>query len=114
MSLVGERFSCEKLKSGKACMTRDEIRVEIIRVFNELFEIENPGDDDDLREVYEFDSIDAIELLREIEIMLGSPLTRPEKKKAMEIRTINHIIDYVESLSLTRSNASSNPDNISS
>ena len=95
-------------------MKRDKIKVEIIRIFNELFEIENPGYDDDLREVYEFDIIDAIELLREIEIMLGSPLTRPEKKRAMEIRTINHIIDYVESLSLTRSKESSNPGNISS
>ncbi len=94
-------------------MTRDEIGVEIIRIFNELFEIENPGNDDDLREAYEFDSIDAIELLREIEIMLASPLTQPEKKKAMEIRTINDIIDYVESLSLTRSKGSSNPGNIS-
>lgn len=94
-------------------MTRDEIRIEITRVFNELFEIENPGFDEDLREAYEFDSIDAIELLREIEIMLDSPLTRPEKKKAMEIRTINDIVDYVESLSLTRSKGSSNPGNIS-
>jgi acyl carrier protein len=87
--------------------------VEIISVFNDLFEIENPGNDDYLREAYEFDSIDAIELLGEIEIMLASPLTQSEKKKAMEIRTINDIIDYVESLSLTRSKGSSNPGNIS-
>jgi acyl carrier protein len=83
-------------------MTRDEIKYEIIRIFREQFEIENPGLDEDLREIYEFDSIDAIELLREIEIFLNSELTRAEKKKAMEIRTVNQILDYVELLSLTR------------
>ena len=83
-------------------MTRDEIKSEIIRIFRDQFEIENPGLDEDLRDEYEFDSIDAIELLREIEIMLGSDLTQAEKKNAMEIRTINHILDYIESLSAAR------------
>jgi acyl carrier protein len=83
-------------------MTREEIKTQILRIFKDQFEIENPGLDDDLREVHEFDSIDAIELLGEIEIILSSELTRAEKKGAMEIRTINHILDYVESLSLAR------------
>jgi len=83
-------------------MTRDEIRSEIIRIFSEQFEIENPGLDDDLREAYEFDSIDAIELLREIEILLGSELSRAEKKNAMEIRTLNQILDYIELLAQFR------------
>ena len=83
-------------------MTRDDIKSEIIRIFSEQFEIENPGLDDDLRNGYEFDSIDAIELLREIEILLGSELTRAEKKNAMEIRTINQILDYIELLARTR------------
>jgi acyl carrier protein len=83
-------------------MTRDEIKAEIIKIFSEQFEIENPGPEDDLREAYEFDSIDAIELLREIEILLGSELSRAEKKNAMEIRTINQILDYIELLAQTR------------
>ena len=83
-------------------MNRDEITSEIIKIFREQFEIVNPGLDEDLRETYEFDSIDAVELLREIEILLGSELTRAEKKQAMEIRTINQVLDYIESLSLTR------------
>jgi len=83
-------------------MTRDEIKSEIIKVFRDLFEIENPGLDEDLRETYEFDSIDAIELLREIEILLGSELSLEEKKKAMEIRTIYHVLDYIEWLRSTR------------
>ena len=84
-------------------MTRDEIKSEIIRIFSGQFEIENPGLDHDLRDTYEFDSIDAIELLREIEILLGSELTRAEKKNAMEIRTINQILDYIELLAQSRS-----------
>ena len=83
-------------------MTREEIKTEILRIFEDQFEIENPGLDDDLREVHEFDSIDAIELLSEIEVLLSTELTRAEKKGAMEIRTINHILDYIESLSLAR------------
>jgi acyl carrier protein len=83
-------------------MTRDEIISEIIRIFRDQFEIENPGLDDDLRDAHEFDSIDAIELLREIEIMLDSELTQAEKKNAMEIRTINDILDYIELLSSAR------------
>ena len=84
-------------------MNRQEIESAIIAIFREQFEIEDPGLDEDLRDVYEFDSIDAIELLREIEIMLGSELTRPEKKQAMEIRNLNQIVDYVEGLAAARS-----------
>ena len=83
-------------------MNRDEITSEIIKIFREQFEIENPGLDEDLREMYEFDSIDAIDLLREIEILLSSQLTRAEKREAMEIRTVNQILDYVELLEFTR------------
>ena len=83
-------------------MTRDEIKFEILRFCKETFEFENPGLDDDLRDVHGFDSIDAIELLREIEILLGIKLTREEKEKAMFIRTINQILDYIETLALTR------------
>ena len=83
-------------------MTRDAVRDAILKVFAERFEIKDPGEDEDLREVYEFDSIDAVELLREIELLLGSPLTYEEKKGAMEIRTVGQIVDYVLSLAATR------------
>jgi acyl carrier protein len=79
-------------------MTREEIQSKILEIFREEFEIEAPGMDDDLREKYEFDSIDALELLGEIEEFLGSELTQDEKKEAMDIRTINQICDYVELL----------------
>jgi len=84
-------------------MTRSEITQRILTIFSERFEIDHPGLDDDLREVHEFDSIDAIELLREIEIMLGSELTHDEKRQSMDISTINDIVDYVEALAAVRS-----------
>jgi acyl carrier protein len=83
-------------------MEGDRIKAELLRIFRTLFEIENPGLDEDLREVYEFDSIDAIELLREIEVMLDTVLTRAEKEGAMEIRTLGQIIDYVQHLAAQR------------
>ena len=79
-------------------MTRNEIEKAILRIFHDQFEIDNPGLEDNLREVHEFDSIDAIELLREIEILLGIGLTREEKKAAMDVRTIKQIVDYVLAL----------------
>lgn len=80
-------------------MTRNEIEKAILRIFHDQFEIDNPGLEDNLREVHEFDSIDAIELLREIEDMLGFELSQEQKKRAMDnIRTLNQILDYVESL----------------
>ena len=79
-------------------MTREQITLEILNIFSREFEIEQPGLDNDLRETYEFDSVDAIELLLGIERFLNSELTHDEKRRAMEIRTINQIVDYVEGL----------------
>ncbi len=81
-------------------MTKAEIKTAILEIFEEQFEISNPSPDDDLRETYEFDSIDAIELLREIEVLLKRQLSRPEKMAAMDIRTINQIVEYVENLAM--------------
>ncbi len=79
-------------------MTREAIEAEIRRIFLQEFEIEDPAMDVDLREAYQFDSIDAIELLVEIERFLGSELTMEEKKRAMDIRTVRQICSYVEEL----------------
>ncbi|MBS3808776.1 MAG: acyl carrier protein [Desulfobacterales bacterium] len=80
-------------------MTRQEIQTEIYKIFQEQFEIENPGADDDLKDMHGFDSIDAIELLIEIEKMLQVNLDQETKKDAMlHIRTVNQICDYVEML----------------
>lgn len=81
-------------------MTREAIRAHILAVFESEFEIVNPGMEDDLRELHGFDSIDAIELLREIEDMLGFELDQEQKKQAMDhIRTLDQILDYVQGLS---------------
>lgn len=90
-------------------MTREQITAEILGVFRREFEIEEAGFDEDLREVYEFDSVDAIELLMEIERFLGFELTQEEKKGAMEIRTLRQIIDYVEGLDQSRIPRESRP-----
>jgi acyl carrier protein len=83
-------------------MTREEIREHILQIFRREFEIENPDLNDNLREKHEFDSIDAVELLLQIEKMLGSELTQEEKKQAMDIRTINQVCDYVEAMARAR------------
>ena len=81
-------------------MTREAIRDHILAIFESEFEIVNPGMEDDLRELHGFDSIDAIELLREIEDMLGFELDQEQKKQAMDhIRTLDQILDYVQGLS---------------
>lgn len=79
-------------------MTRDEIVKKILEILRDEFEIENPELDINLTEEYEFDSIDAIALLEYVEDFIDSPLTQEEKKQAMEIRTINHICDFIESV----------------
>src|SRR3990172_8693632 len=83
-------------------MERNAIEAAVIRIFEEKFEIVDPSVDDNLRDGYEFDSIDAVELLHEIEILLGTQLSQAEKKNAMEIRTINQIVDYIEALAQDR------------
>ncbi|MDU9049644.1 MAG: phosphopantetheine-binding protein [Candidatus Electrothrix sp. Rat3] len=83
-------------------MTRDEIQERILTILTEDFEFENPGLDDNLRDVHNFDSIDAIELLGKIEHILDTSLTREEKEQAMEIRTINDILDYIEKITRSR------------
>ncbi len=83
-------------------MTRQDIEKEVRRIFLVEFEVENPEMDVNLREAYGFDSIDAIELLLEIEKFLNSELTQSEKKMAMDIRTMRQIIDYIEMLAEKR------------
>jgi len=79
-------------------MTRDEIAGEILKIFKEEFEITDPDLNDNLKEKYEFDSIDAIALLEYMEKIIGSQLTQEEKKQTLEIRTINQICDYIEEM----------------
>jgi acyl carrier protein len=84
-------------------LTREKIKTAILVFCRREFEMENPGLDDDLREEHGFDSIDAIDLLLEIENLLDTELTHEEKKQAIHIRTLNQVCDYVEMLAKTRS-----------
>lgn len=84
-------------------MEREVLQEKILRILREDFEFEHPGLSDNLRDDHGFDSIDAIELLGKIELLLGFSLTREEKEKAMGIRTINDVLDYIEAISASRS-----------
>ena len=79
-------------------MTRHELQEKILTILEKDFEFDHPGLDDNLRDEHGFDSIDAIELLAKIEKILGFSIAREEKEKAMSIRTINDILDYIEAL----------------
>lgn len=79
-------------------MSRQEIERELLKIFAERFEIEDPGLDEDLREAYQFDSIDGIDLFGELEVLLGAELSDDQKRGAMSLRTINGICDYVVDL----------------
>jgi acyl carrier protein len=83
-------------------MNRDVIQEKILTILTEDFEFERPGLNDNLRDDHGFDSIDAIELLGKIELILGFTLSREEKERAMGIRTVNDILDYIESVSASR------------
>ena len=83
-------------------MTREEIQKEILEIMETKFEIEDPGLEDDLREEHNFDSIDAIDLIASIEAMLDTSLTDDDKKAALDIRTLNDIVDYVHRLAEAR------------
>lgn len=83
-------------------MNRDVIQEKILTILTEDFEFERPGLNDNLRDDHGFDSIDAIELLGKIELILGFTLSREEKERAMGIRTINDILDYIETVSASR------------
>jgi acyl carrier protein len=83
-------------------MTKDECKDKILTILTEDFEFEQPGLDDNLRDDHGFDSIDAIELLGKIVFLVGFSFTREEKEKAMGIRTINDILDYIEGIQQAR------------
>jgi len=79
-------------------LTRDQLKEDVLTILAEDFEFKDLKLDDNLRDVHGFDSIDAIELLAKIEKVLGISLNRAEKEAAMDIRTINDILDYLETI----------------
>lgn len=86
-------------------MTREELQQRITAILVQDFEFKDPAPTDNLRDVHGFDSIDAIELLAKIEAMLGFSLTREEKEQAMGIRTLEDILDYIDTIRAQRDQA---------
>jgi acyl carrier protein len=79
-------------------MRRDKLELYLREILLRCFEIEDAGFDDDLVECFGFDSIDAIELLQEIEGFIGIDLTREEEKQLVGVRTLRQVIDCIESI----------------
>ena len=78
-------------------MKREEIEQKVFEILKERFEIAQPDPNANLRETYNFDSIDAIELLAAVEDMYGEELSQELKKQALEeISTVKQVIDMVE------------------
>ncbi len=76
-------------------MTRDEIERTILGIMENEFNIVNPDKDANLGEEYEFDSIDALETLSQVEQILAVRLTMDQKKELFDYRSINQICDYL-------------------
>ena len=70
-------------------MTRDDIKKKILQIFETEFEISDPGLDDNLTEEHDFDSIDALELLGEIE-----SVSRTHRRKAIQ-KTAQKYADHL-------------------
>ncbi|MEW6264785.1 MAG: acyl carrier protein [Thermodesulfobacteriota bacterium] len=82
-------------------MKRDEIEKTILEIMEREFDIKDPDRDVNLAEAYEFDSIDALEMLSQVEQEFGA-LTMDEKKQLFEYRTINLICDYLAAVFTSR------------
>lgn len=76
-------------------MEREKIEQVILKIMAEEFNIVNPDKDVNLGEDYEFDSIDALETLSQVEQILNVELSMDEKKQLFDYRTINQIVDYL-------------------
>lgn len=83
-------------------MDRVALQKKILTILTEDFEFVQPGLNDNLRDDHGFDSIDAIELLGKIEILLGFTISREQKEQAMGIRTVNDILDFIETVKSSR------------
>ncbi|MBU3964684.1 acyl carrier protein [Patescibacteria group bacterium] len=82
-------------------MTREDIRKKVVGiVMAQLYLTEEPGDSDDLRENLGADSLDAVEIIMEIEDELSIYL--PDEQ-AQECTTLKKIVDLVETILLAKS-----------
>jgi acyl carrier protein len=79
-------------------MTRAQIEKTILEIMENEFNIVDPDKDVNLGEEYEFDSIDALEMLSQVEQLLQIRLTMDQKKEMFDYRTINRICDYLASV----------------
>ncbi|MBN2194743.1 MAG: acyl carrier protein [Polyangiaceae bacterium] len=77
-------------------MTREEIENVLLNVLAKKFKINKPDHDKNLFEHYDFDSIDALEMLEDLETRHGFRLSLDQKKQLFEHRSINQLTRYLE------------------
>ncbi len=82
--------------SKRAAMTRDEIEQKLLTVLREKFKIVDPDRHAVLSDKYELDSIDALEMLTDLEDRHGIVLTQAQKKELFEHRTIDAIVTCID------------------
>lgn len=82
-------------------MTRVDVEKKVFQVLEEEFEIENPDVNGNFAESYEFDSVDALNLLGSIEEIfdLDQPLSVEEEREVMNLFmkncTLSEFIDFL-------------------
>lgn len=91
-------------------MTRADVETKVCQVLKEEFEIENPDLDGNFAESYEFDSVDALNLLGSIEEIfdLDQPLSVDEEREVMKLFmkncTLGDFIDFLVEMFNNRQN----------
>jgi acyl carrier protein len=77
-------------------MTREQIEEILLKVLRERFHIENPDRHAVLSDAYDLDSIDALEMLTDLEDTHGIVLTQTQKKELFEHRTVDAIVGCID------------------
>jgi acyl carrier protein len=81
-------------------VARADIEAEVRRIFVENFEIE-PDDlsnESNLFDDLGLDSLDAIDMLLAMESFIGQRLNDDDKEQAKQIRTVEDVVSFVESI----------------
>ena len=86
-------------------MTRDEIQQHLLSTLERKFDIKAPDPLAPLGDKYGLDSIDALELLMDLEATHGIVLTQTEKKELFAHRTVESIVNYIDQAMKSRMGA---------
>lgn len=79
-----------------ARLNRDQILERVVEILADSFELEpaNIKPESSLYEELDLDSIDAVDIFVQLRDLTGR---RPDPEKAKQIRTVDELVDFVES-----------------